>query len=117
MEIVESDSLIKHQPHKKERPYIEQFVDKGYERDTITTKCAIFFQDVKARFKDSKDVISFEDIADLAQEKGYSYYAAVQWMRMLWKAGKVRRFVKGEWYNTVQGNSTGRWFGVGYSFK
>jgi hypothetical protein len=70
--------------------------------------------ELKYEFRNHKAPIPFKLIAEWGESLGFSYPACVQWMRQLWKYGKVRRFVQGEWQNAVKGNVTGRYWGVHY---
>lgn len=135
MEIVEYKGNIERiYPSELDLPFlVEEFVDIEYARTTITPKCVLFYEFVKGVFDfgegevhlkhhvkgpivDKLNVIpiSIASIADEGQKRGYGYPQCVMWMRMLWKAGKVRRFYGGLWQNAVQGNVTGLKWGVRY---
>lgn len=89
---------------------IEEFVDEPHRRGSITPACELYFYKLKAHHS---GLVAFKDIAKTSQEMGHSYLAAVQWMRMLWKAGRVRRFYRGVYVWGKDGHS-GTKYGVHY---
>lgn len=91
----------------------EEFVDEEYRLEKITKNCQWFYGHVLHSFPKDHP-IPFREIAELGEQLGKSYPACVQWMRMLWKAGKVRRFYKGDWQGAKLGWVTGKRWGVHY---
>lgn len=117
----------------KELKLVEEFVDEKYRRDTLTPKCEEFFKKIRAHFRFSRTAIpivnevdgveignlpvmpvSFQELRKYGATLGHSEFAISQWMRMLWKAGKVRRFYVGYWNGALQGKVTGLKYGVHY---
>jgi hypothetical protein len=95
--------------------FIEEFVDEEYKRTIpLTPKCLEFQRRFLLHFGKRKTPIPFKEIAEWSESVGWSYYVTVTWMRMLWKAGLVRRWYKGLWNNAVKGNVTGLKWGVHY---
>jgi hypothetical protein len=77
----------------------EVFVDESHKRASITPACEKFYMELTAN---KEGLVSLTSIGEWAQQRGYIFPSTVQWMRMLWKAGKVRRFVnntKDGWYS------------------
>ena len=113
---------------------VEDFVDEEYKLSKLTPKCEKFFENIRNRFLftptevplinrvDGIEIgklpvipISFQELAAYGEELGYTEYAVSQWMRMLWKNGKVRRFYQGYWQGAfVYENITGTKWGVMY---
>jgi hypothetical protein len=92
----------------------EEFLDDKFKLVGVTTNCEKFYQVFMSNFGHRNTPTPFTEIAEMAEKMGYSYPAAVQWMRMLWKAGKVRRFYRGFWNNALRGKVTGSKYGVAY---
>lgn len=80
----------------------------------LTPKCKTFWIKLQHRF--SGDLVAFKEIAKFAQEEGWDYIRAVQWMRQLWTAGLVIRYYykhKRAWKRTNGGIK----YGIHYSWK
>lgn len=113
-DIVEDTDSITEGSRKPIEELIEEFVDEEYKRDNITPKCEKFWKDIQNHFG-SGQLVSFKEIAEYSATKGVNYPAAVTWMRMLWKAGYVRRFFKGYFIKAyIQKTSTGTKYGIHY---
>ena len=116
---------------------VEEFVDEEYKLEKVTENCMWFFSLVKELPIYPGKVIlldkpkgqqvgqlnqipvSFRDIVMVAEKNSKTEFAASQWMRMLWKFGKVRRFYKGYWQKAmpstpIENRSTGTKHGVRY---
>lgn len=88
----------------------EEFVDEDHKRDGVTEACEVYFHKLQAHHQ---GLVAFKDIAATTIKMGHSYLAAVQWMRMLWKANRVRRFYRGTYHWGKDGHS-GTKYGVHY---
>lgn len=93
--------------------FILEEVDKKHKRDSVTPKCELFFHKLRARYPSG--IYAFTVIADYAETLGHSYLATVQWMRMLWKAGRVKRYYKGIYVRGLDGHSGSKW-GIHYEW-
>lgn len=89
----------------------EEFVDLEKRRKGLTPACQRFYISLQLDFPNK--LISFKDIYEHHKTQ-HQYPAIVQWMRMLWKAGKVRRFFRGRWRNAEEKRVTGLKYGVYY---
>lgn len=68
----------------------EVFVDEEYKLESITPNCELFFEQLK---REKEGLVSLTSIGEWGTHKGYIFPSIVQWLRMLWKAGRLRRFV------------------------
>ncbi len=121
MEILDTDSIVEKEQNKidgKRRPpkeLQEELVDEEYKRSSITPKCKEFFNDVKQHFGEKDQLVAFKEIAEYSETRGTPYPIAVGWMRMLWKAGYVRRFFEGYFIKAhIEKTSTGEKYGIHY---
>ena len=115
---------------------VEEFVDPEYRLDKVTDNCLWFFDLVKKEttIHSGQTIIldkpkgrqvgqlnqipvSFREIVGIAERHGKSEPAATQWLRAIWKNGKVRRFYKGYWQGAMLGWVTGTKYGVSYLWK
>lgn len=144
MDIYNSDSQVVNENNREAKYYhylrlTEEFVDDAYKLapEKLTENCKRFFIFVKHHFTFSEGEVlvfneptddnpiaalgiipvKFEEIAQYGNTLGHGYPATVQWMRMLWRAGLVRRFFVGYWKNALKGNVTGTKHGIHYMWN
>ena len=130
MELIDDFSQL------KELTLLEEFVDDEFKRNGVTPKCEKFFDFLKVNYRFRRgtvlltdkiigrgygNIIGRLDLMPISMPEIYSMtdnhkFTCIMWMRMLWKAGKVRRFVEGRWSNHFQtkGRIQGQSWGVRY---
>lgn len=91
----------------------ELFADDDKKLSKVTTKCSKFYVEIEAWF--GQDLFSYQEAKEFGEVHGYSMYAITQWLNMLWKFGKLRKFCINEWIGHREGTTSGgKYWGVHY---
>lgn len=98
---------------KDESELTELFVDEDKKRTSITPKCQLFLTELIQYF--GNDLFSYQEAKKYGEAYGYSEYAVTQWLNMLWKFGKLKKFCISIWYGHKKGTTSGgKYWGVHY---
>lgn len=107
--------------HYDNRLY-EIAVDPGYELEQLSKKDKYFLEMLRRRFINrSQEPIPFYEIkmaiykiADDHPDYRVSLFQTIHMLRYMWRAGEIRRFVRGKSRRTQKRSGRGEWYGVHY---
>lgn len=99
-----------------EEGLIEQKVDPGYEMEKPDRISWMYYKMIIGEVEPHK-MYSFQRIQELAQARGYGFPRSSRYMRILWRSGLVKRYIRGKWEQHGDFGKTGRWYGVHYKFE
>lgn len=105
------------------RPLIEVFVDPGYELETLPPSDVELYNKLLERFYNRLyEPIPYVDLKSALytignkMDKRISDYQILHLLRRLWRAGYIRRFIRGR-SKRVSKPGRGEWYGVHYLLK
>lgn len=114
IQIIEDDRPPTHHLRVKDIDELtELFVDDDKKLPKVTPKCNAFHEEIFEWF--GNELFSYQEAKEFGEAHGHSMYAVTQWLNMLWKFGKLRKFCINEWIGHKAGTTSGgKYWGVHY---